>query len=350
MKYTNVLRIQTVISPAALQKEFPISTQNYEAVRKARTTIKNILQGQDKRFLIIAGPCSVHDERAIIEYAEKLRRAQDEFADKFFFVLRLYFEKPRTLLGWRGLIVEPDFDGVINIERGLKIARTITGEIVTFGLPVATEFLDPIVPQYLSDLISWAAVGARTAESQIHRELASGLPMPVGFKNATDGELTSSINAIISAREPHGFLGINDAGVSAIIHTSGNDAVHLVLRGSENGVNYKAQTIKNAVRLLRAHHLNEGLLVDCSHGNSGKKAVQQISVFRSVLASRANRHFHERKAIRGVMLESFLKTGNCSVERWQQAENYGLSITDECLGWEETVNMLREQYKHFILE
>lgn len=350
MKYKNIFRIQPVISPAILQQEFPASGKTYDFVRNARNNIKNIIHGKDNRFLIITGPCSIHDKKATLDYAKKLLEAQKEFSDKFLFVMRLYFEKPRTSLGWRGLIVEPDFDGLINIEKGLKLARSITCEIAEMGLAIATEFLDPIVPQYISDLISWASVGARSAESQIHRELASGLAMPVGFKNATDGEINSSINAIISAQKAHGFLGINDDGVSAIMHTTGNDAAHLVLRGGEDSVNYKPQEIKNAVKLLRANNLNEGLLIDCSHGNSQKNARRQIQVFHSVIESRKNSFFNEHTAIRGVMLESFLQSGKCTVADWQKSENYGLSITDECLGWEETYELLKEHYATFSLE
>lgn len=330
--------------------EFPVAEKTYNIVNEARKTIKNILHGKDNRFLIIAGPCSVHDKNAVLEYAQKLLKAKLKFSDKFYFVMRLYFEKPRTSLGWRGLIVEPDCDGFINIEKGLKIAREITCEIAKTGLPLATEFLDPIVPQYISDLISWASVGARSAESQIHRELASGLPMPVGFKNTTTGEISASVNAIISSQKPHGFLGITDDGVSAIMHTTGNDAAHLVLRGGENNVNYKPQEIKNAVQVLQKNKLNAGLIIDCSHGNSHKKALEQKHVFHSILESRKNTFFAEHSFIRGAMLESFLKTGNINFQECKLPENYGFSITDECLGWDETFAILKQSYENFKVE
>ena len=343
IKNKRILRMQPVVSPAELSAEVPVSQAAYETIASSRETIKNILHGTDDRFLIIAGPCSVHDKKATIEFAHLLRQAQTDFVDAFFFVMRLYFEKPRTSLGWRGLIVEPDLDGFINMEKGLRLAREIAAEVAEIGLPIATEFLDPIVPQYLSDLVSWASVGARSAESQIHRELASGLSMPVGFKNAANGDIQSSINAIVSARKPHGFLGITESGVSAIMHTSGNEDAHLVLRGSEKKPNYRPASIRKAIAALQSHAVPPRILVDCSHGNSGKKALRQIKVFNAVSTLRRKAPFGTY--IRGVMLESFLKTG--CVAPCEAAQSYGLSITDECLGWDKTRKLLEKNYAFF---
>lgn len=347
IKNKRILRMQPVISPAELQAKYPVSEIAYKKIETGREEIKNILQGNDDRFLIIVGPCSVHDKKASLEFAELLCKAQKDFGDKFLFVMRLYFEKPRTSLGWRGLILEPDFDGLINMEKGLSLAREIACEVAEQGLLIATEFLDPIVPQYISDLVSWASVGARSVESQIHRELASGLSMPVGFKNATDGNIQSSINAILSARKSHGFLGITEEGVSAIMHTSGNKDAHLVLRGSEKKPNYKPASIDTAVKFLSEAKLPTNLLVDCSHGNSGKKASKQITVFETLIKTRLAENFKNKDKIRGVMLESFLHTGKTEVDNWQKSKNYGLSITDECLGWEKTRRLFEKAYAKF---
>lgn len=345
IKNKHILRIQPVISPAELLAKFPVSQNAYEHIASSRKIVENILYKKDERFLIIVGPCSVHDEKALIEFAHLLKQAQIDFADKFFFVMRLYFEKPRTSLGWRGLIVEPDLDGFINVERGLNLARKIACEVAELGLPIATEFLDPVVPQYLSDLVSWASVGARSVESQIHRELASGLSMPVGFKNAVDGDITPSVNAIISARQPHGFLGITEGGVSAIMHTSGNSGAHLVLRGSEQKPNYDFQSIQKAVDTLQANRIDTGLLIDCSHGNSGKNAEQQIKVCTEVATMRCSSELG--KHIRGVMLESFLKTGSVAPNESRVPQNYGVSITDECLGWDAAQKLFAQIYLKF---
>ncbi|MEL3908499.1 MAG: 3-deoxy-7-phosphoheptulonate synthase [Treponemataceae bacterium] len=347
IKNKRILRMQPVISPAKLQAKFSVSENAYKKIEKGREEIKNILQGNDNRFLIIVGPCSIHDRKASLEFAKLLCQAQKDFADKFLFVMRLYFEKPRTSLGWRGLILEPDFDGLINMEKGLSLAREIACEVAEQEILIATEFLDPIVPQYISDLVSWASVGARSVESQIHRELASGLSMPVGFKNATDGNIQSSINAIISARKPHGFLGITEEGISAIMHTSGNKDAHLVLRGSEKKPNYKPTYINKAVKLLNKANLPTNMLVDCSHGNSCKKALRQITVFESLIKTRLSTNFKNKDKIRGVMMESFLHTGKVKVKDWQKHKNYGFSITDECLGWKETRNLFEKAYKKF---
>ncbi|MBQ7611685.1 MAG: 3-deoxy-7-phosphoheptulonate synthase [Spirochaetaceae bacterium] len=343
IKNKNILRMQPVISPERLQEEIPVSTDVYEHIFESRTVVKNIIHRKDKRLLVIIGPCSVHDRLATLEYAKLLSEIQKEFSNTFFFVMRLYFEKPRTTLGWRGLIVEPELDGFIDIERGLRYSRTVAADIATMYLPIATEFLDPVVPQYLSDLVTWASIGARSSESQIHRELASGLSVPVGFKNATDGSIDSAIDAICSAQSAHAFLGITEQGESAIMHTSGNKDCHLVLRGGNHSTNYDHEHIESALYELRKKNLNPSILVDCSHGNSKKSAINQLYVFNSVLETLLS-NTEISPAICGFMLESFLQTGKVSVEDCKKKNNFGLSITDECLGWNETYTLLKNAH------
>lgn len=344
LKNKNILRTQPVLSPAQLSAEYPLDKTMADKIAASRKTIKDILTGDDKRLLVIVGPCSVHEEGAAVEYAKKLALLSSRVSDRLFIVMRLYFEKPRTLLGWRGLIVEPDLDGVINVEKGLRLARSIACTVTRFGLPIATEFLDPVVPQYLSDLVSWASVGARSTESQIHRELASGLPMPVGFKNATDGDISCGIHALVAAQQSHAFLGITDDGRSVIMHTSGNRDVHLVLRGSNTGPNYGQSDIKRTLAQLKNNSLPERLIIDCSHGNSGKNPLKQMSVARTVLKLKLKADA-VGKSIRGIMLESFLKTGCCDLNECRDKKNYGLSVTDGCLGWNETETLLLQLYE-----
>ena len=324
-------------SPRVLREEIPLTPEVAQTVRDGRTTIENILTGQDGRFLAIVGPCSIHDPRAALDYARRLAKLRHELRDQLEIVMRVYFEKPRTTVGWKGLVNDPHLDGSFDTESGLRIARQILLDIAALGLPSATEFLDPIVPQYIADLVSWAAIGARTTESQTHREMASGLSMPVGFKNGTDGELQSALDALKSASHTHAFLGIDSEGRSCAVQTQGNPYCHLVLRGGRKGTNFSRAHIEEAARKLEKGDLPRGLIVDCSHANSGKDATRQSLVWRDVLETRAG----GEAAVIGAMLESNLKAGN-QPEGLPETLEYGVSITDACIGWDETEALLRE--------
>jgi 3-deoxy-7-phosphoheptulonate synthase len=289
-------------------------------------------------LLVIVGPCSIHDERAALEYATRLQGLCGELGERLYVIMRVYFEKPRTAVGWKGLINDPHLDGSFDIEGGIRKAREILLRITELGLPAATEMLDPIIPQYIADLVSWAAIGARTTESQTHRQMASGLSMPVGYKNGTDGSLQGALDAMSAARHAHSFLGIDDDGLTAIIDTRGNPWGHLILRGGRSGPNYDPAIIADAVAALRRAGLPAGLAVDCSHANSGRKFENQGKVWRSVLAQRAAGN----RDLIGVMLESNLHEGSQALGDDPAQLRYGVSVTDECIGWEETESLLRE--------
>lgn len=331
----HITNIESAITPAALKSEFPITEAGSETVFQSRRTINNILTGSDDRLLAIIGPCSIHSPEAALDYAERLLRLHKLYSDKVFIVMRVYFEKPRTTIGWRGMIIDPDLDGSYNINNGLRQARKLLVKITDMGLPTASEMLDPIIPQFISDLISWAAVGARTTESQTHRNMVSGLSMPVGFKNGTDGSIQTAIDALQSAINPHSFLGIDEDGKICVLHTSGNPSVHLILRGGRQGPNYYEEFVEDAVELMNASGLNPALLVDCSHANSAKKPDKQMRVLRSLMDQR-KRH----REIKGFMLESNLFPGKQSIPGDPRDLKYGVSITDGCVGWETTEEML----------
>jgi 3-deoxy-7-phosphoheptulonate synthase len=325
-----IIKTHPLLSPAILVEEIPLTDSASTSVCEARHTIEAILDGKDARLLVVVGPCSIHDTKAALEYAIKLKPVADALADALLIVMRVYFEKPRTVVGWKGLINDPDLDESYHINKGLRLARQLLADILELGVPAGTEFLDTTFGQFYTDLISWGAIGARTAESQIHRELASGLSMPVGIKNRTDGNVQVAVDAIQAARSRHLFPSLTKEGAPAILETSGNPYAHLVLRGgSETGPNYDAASIENAVRLLRAAELPEVLMVDCSHGNSEKDALRQIDV--------ANVISQNLKAspVRALMLESHLVGG-----RQNSPVMYGQSITDACLGFEETKALL----------
>jgi 3-deoxy-7-phosphoheptulonate synthase len=292
-------------------------------------------------LLVVVGPCSIHDPIGALEYAAKLNALRKEFADKLEIVMRVYFEKPRTTIGWKGLINDPHLDNSYDIEGGLKKARRLLLDIVGMGLPAATEFLDPITPQYISDLISWAAIGARTTESQTHREMASGLSMPVGFKNGTDGSLQIAIDAMGTAMRPHSFIGIDEDGVTSIVRTAGNPSGHVVLRGGRQRSNYDAGSIRDAENQLAAHKLPQVLMVDCSHANSGKQSAKQEEVWRNVIEQRVA----GTRSLIGLMVESYLEEGNQPFPKDLNQLRYGVSITDACLGWTATERMLRWGHK-----
>lgn len=321
---------QVLITPDILINEFPHTSKTRQVVNDARHAINQILSGNDKRLLVIVGPCSIHDPDAALEYAHLLADAARQYQETLCIVMRAYFEKPRTTLGWKGLISDPNLDGSFDINTGLQSARKLLVAINELGLPIGTEFLDTFTPQYLKDLVSWCAIGARTSESQIHRELASYLPMPVGFKNTTDGNIQIAIDAMQVAQQSHPLLTINQAGYPMMVRTTGNHASHIVLRGSNQGTNFSAESVKQVREALLNIGLPLRIMIDCSHGNSQKKHEQQKEVINSVIQQLMD---HEQHGIFGIMLESNLVPGK------QQLSNkliYGQSITDSCIGWDET--------------
>lgn len=325
-------------TPAQFEAELPVPEPVRKTVLNGRRSIQDILTGRDPRMLIITGPCSVHDELSAIEYAGRLAPLADELQDRVLIVMRAYFEKPRTTVGWKGLVYDPQLDGSFDIAAGLRRARSLLIELGKLGLPAGTEFLDPIVPQYLADLISWTAIGARTTESQTHRQLASGLSMPVGFKNSTEGNVQIAIDAMLAARAPHAFLGIDLEGRSSTVHTSGNPDGHIVLRGGSAGPNYDANSVREVYGQLESAELRPAVLVDCSHANSGKDHRRQSIAFRDVISQRIGGD----DGIVGLMLESHLNEGSQSLSVGPESLRYGVSVTDACIGWDETAELLRE--------
>jgi len=333
----NVLSQDVLLPPQQLKAELPLTEAAAATVATSRQVIEKILDRQDHRLLVVVGPCSIHDVDAAKEYAKKLKALSDQVADSIYIVMRVYFEKPRTTVGWKGLINDPDLDDSFRIEAGLRKARELLIWINDLGLPTATEALDPITPQYLSELMAWSAIGARTTESQTHREMASGLSMPVGFKNGTDGSLQVAINALHSVSTPHRFLGIDDQGQVAVITTRGNAYGHVVLRGGKTP-NYDAQSISKCEQELQAADLPQNLVVDCSHANSSKKFERQVQVAEDV----AQQILAGNRSIIGLMLESHLNEGNQGLSADLSQLKYGVSITDACIGWETTATLLAQ--------
>lgn len=325
--------------PRVLRREFAPSRDMADTVRRGRATIEAILRGGDRRFLAIVGPCSIHDTGAALEYAGRLAALREELCDHAEIVMRVYFEKPRTVVGWKGLVNDPHLDGSFDMQTGLRRARQLLLDIAALGVPTASEFLDPIVPQFIADLVSWAAIGARTTESQTHREMASGLSMPVGFKNGTDGELQSALDALQAARHSHAFLGLDAEGRTCAVQTAGNPYCHLVLRGGRKGTNFERAAIDEAAQRLEKIGLSPLLMVDCSHANSGKDAARQSLVWHNILQTRRTQG--ESSPIMGAMLESHLFAGSQSANA-PETLKYGVSITDACIGWDETADLLRE--------
>jgi 3-deoxy-7-phosphoheptulonate synthase len=332
---TNIYEIKPLISPDCLLDELPITPKALDNVLLYREIIKNILSKEDHRLLVVVGPCSIHDTKAALEYAVKLKKLSIELQDSIVIVMRTYFEKPRTTIGWKGLINDPDLNDSYNINKGLKIARKLLIDINEIGLPTAIEFLDTISPQYISDLISWGAIGARTTESQLHRELVSGLSMPIGFKNSTTGNIKIIIDAIKSSAFSHKFLGINSNGISSIIKTRGNPHTHAILRGADHGPNYHKEFISTFSKILIEHKISTNIMIDCSHGNSNKSYKEQIKVVEYLiqLINSGNND------IMGLMIESNIKAGNQKLTNNLQ---YGVSITDECIDWSTTVVLLKK--------
>jgi 3-deoxy-7-phosphoheptulonate synthase len=333
----HVQEIVRLLTPRELKAQTPTPDAVNAMVAHSRERIIRILRREDPRLLVVIGPCSIHDEKGALEYATRLNALREELADRLEIVMRVYFEKPRTTVGWKGLINDPHLDGSQDIETGLKIARRLLLDITGLGLPAATEFLDPIVPQYIADLIAWVAIGARTTESQTHREMASGLSMPVGLKNSTDGSLQVAIDAMGAARHPHSFLGIDQDGVTSIVRTVGNPHAHVVLRGGRAQTNYDARSIRAAEEKLKSEGLPPVLMVDCSHANSGKQHARQGDVWRSVIEQR----IAGTASLIGLMVESNLNEGNQPIPKNPADLRYGVSITDPCIGWETTERMLR---------
>jgi len=341
---TSDLRItgsRTLLSPALLKRELPMAETNNRTVTESRDTIARILRREDNRLLAVIGPCSIHDPDAALEYARRLAALSERVRDRIVVVMRTYFEKPRTVIGWKGLITDPRLDGSYDIETGLRLARKLLLDVTDLGLPCGTEMLDPIIPQYIADLISWASGGARTTESQKHREMASGLSMAVGFKNATSGDLKPALNAMESARHPQHFLGIDEEGRTAILTTAGNELAHLILRGGTAGPNYHEETVELAEKSISDLGVAPAIIVDCSHGNSGKQPARQKRVLASVIRQRAE----GRASIVGFMLEGNLKEGAQKIGDDPAALVYGQSVTDACIGWEETEELISGIYE-----
>ena len=340
MQRTDNLRIasiKAVSTPESVSQELPVNEAVVNTIDQARTSVGRILAGDDDRLLAIVGPCSIHDPAAAKEYAQKLSKLRDELNNDIAIIMRVYFEKPRTTVGWKGLINDPDLDNSYNIDKGLRVARQLLLDLNESGMPAGVEYLDLLTPQYIADLVSWGAIGARTTESQLHREMGSGLSCAVGFKNGTDGNIKVAVDAIQSARNPHRFLSLTAEGVASIFETTGNEQTHVILRGGSSGPNYAPAHISETAAMLEKAGLPARIMVDCSHANSEKKHQQQINVAQNIgeqIASGDQRIF-------GVMVESHLVEGRQDIQPGEKPV-YGQSITDACLGWEHTETLLRD--------
>jgi 3-deoxy-7-phosphoheptulonate synthase len=334
----NVVSQDVLATPEEIKRRIPLTERAERTVLEGRHTVERILDRKDHRLLVVVGPCSIHDPAAAMDYARRLKAVADEVRDTIFVVMRVYFEKPRTTTGWKGLINDPRMDDSFAIEEGLQLARKVLLDINELGLPAGTEALDPISPQYLGDLVTWSAIGARTTESQTHREMASGLSTPVGFKNGTDGGLQVAINALLSVSRPHSFLGINPRGEVAIIRTGGNRYGHIVLRGGAKGPNYDSVTVALVEKELTKNKLAANIMIDCSHANSNKDPSLQPLVIHDV----AHQIVEGNRAIVGVMVESNIHAGNQSIPADLKQLKYGVSVTDGCIDWPTTEKMLRD--------
>ena len=339
-QHLNIRDMTPLIAPRAMKAELPMTEAANRTIVEGREAVKRILCKEDPRLLIIIGPCSIHDPEAALDYASRLNILRQELADRLCIVMRVYFEKPRTTVGWKGLMYDPYLDGSDDMATGLRIARQLLIDINTMGLPSGTEMLDPITPQYHADLITWAVIGARTTESQTHREMASGLSMPMGFKNSTDGNLQIAINAMESARHPHTFLGIDPDGQTCMVRTKGNPWGHVVLRGGSSGPNYDTQSLAEATRALQRAELDPVLMVDCSHANSNKQHERQEEVWNDLVAQRVAGN----RDLVGMMVESNLAAGNQKIPADLSQLRYGVSVTDPCVDWPTTDRMLRHAH------
>jgi 3-deoxy-7-phosphoheptulonate synthase len=344
LQNVNVASSDLLATPEEVKRRLPLTARAAETVLRSRETLRAILERRDPRLFVVVGPCSIHDVVAAREYADVLKRLADQVAPTMFLIMRVYFEKPRTTVGWKGLINDPDLDDSFHIEKGIMLARELLLYVAELGLPAGTEALDPIMPQYLSELITWTAIGARTTESQTHREMASGLSTPVGFKNGTDGALGASINALQSVRHPHHFLGITQQGQSAVFRTRGNPHAHIVLRGGGGRVNYDAVSIALAERQLTQANLPATVVVDCSHGNSNKDPSVQPLVAENCVTQILDGN----RSIVGLMLESHLKAGNQPIPKDLSTLEYGVSITDPCMDWSSTEALLLKLHQSLL--
>jgi 3-deoxy-7-phosphoheptulonate synthase len=334
----NIASNTPLIPPVQLKQELPLTDEGKHRVKVARETIYKILDRGDPRLFVVVGPCSIHDPIAAMEYAGRLKKLADEVKDTLYLVMRVYFEKPRTSIGWKGLINDPYLDDSFKIEDGLRIGRKLLLDIIELGLPAATEALDPISPQYLQDLIAWSAIGARTTESQTHREMSSGLSSAVGFKNGTDGGLTVAVNAMQSVTSPHRFLGINSQGQVSVVTTKGNPYAHVVLRGGSNGPNYDTVHVAQCEQALEKGGVSHNIVIDCSHANSDKNPEVQPLVLKDV----THQILEGNDSIVGVMLESHLHAGNQNIPKDLKQLQYGISVTDACMDWETTEQAIRD--------
>lgn len=322
-------------TPHQLKQQYPLSAALAEQIAQQRQTIQNILGGKDSRLLVITGPCSIHDPEAVLEYADKLKQLQIELNDQIFLVMRAYIEKPRTTIGWKGFLYDPHLDGSSDLQHGLQQSRQLYLQFIEMGLPIASEILSPLATGYFDDLLAWGAIGARTSESQIHREISSHMPYSIGFKNGTDGSIQIALDAIQSAQNAHQFLGMSQQGLPSVLHSNGNPLPHLILRGSNTGPNYQCSEIEKMRRQCKTQL--PALVIDCSHGNSAKNPLLQPEVLRTIIAERAQTH------VRGVMLESHLVDGQQKISSDMQ---YGQSVTDGCLGWKKTEQLLTDIAVH----
>ncbi len=334
----NIDKVLPLFTPATLKAELPLSDEQAASVMADRKTVEDILSGKSDKIMVIAGPCSIHNHDEAIEYAKQLKKLAEKVQDKIFIIMRVYFEKPRTTVGWKGMIYDPDINGSYNIRAGISFARQLLLEIISLGIPVGTEMLDPIIPQYIADAVTWAAIGARTTESQTHRQMASGLSMPVGFKNATDGTVQAALDAINAASAHHSFIGITETGQAGVFRTNGNAFGHIVLRGGDRGPNFAAEHIAFTKVAMQSQGLRQNIIIDCSHANSNKQFELQSKAFNSAV-EQINAG---DKTIKGMMLESNLNEGSQKISTNLQR---GVSITDACIGWAETEALITAAYE-----
>lgn len=336
----NIEKCEPLQSPRELKEKYILAKENEQRILHNRQSIQRILEHKSDKFIVIVGPCSIHSPEEALNYAEKLKELHDKVSDKLMLIMRVYFEKPRTTVGWKGFIYDPDLDESYNIKKGIELARKLLLDIDRKGLPTATEILDPVTSQYIADIVSWAAIGARTTESQTHRQLASGLSMPIGFKNNTDGSITTAIDAIKAAIHTHSFLGVLEDSRTGVFQTKGNKYAHIVLRGGKNGPNYGSENITFTKELMKKNSLTPNIIIDCSHGNSEKKAENQSKVLDDIIYQKQQ----GEKSIRGVMLESNLNPGKQKITP-ENDLTAGVSITDPCIGWKETENLINKLYR-----
>ncbi len=340
LRNIRILSQETLLTPRALREEIPVSDKAANTVLTGRNTIQNILDRKDSRIFVIAGPCSIHDLQSAMEYAERFKNISQKISETIYLIMRVYFEKPRTTVGWKGFINDPDLNDSFNISKGIRLGRKLLLQLAEMGIPTATEALDPVTPQFIGDLISWTAIGARTAESQTHREMSSGLSTPVGFKNGTDGNLATCVNAMQSALAPHSFLGIDSEGRTAITHSTGNPYSHVVLRGGRNGPNYDSVNVALTEQALERAGLPKNIVIDCSHSNSNKDHRLQPLVMENCI----HQITEGNQSIIGLMIESHLHEGSQKISNIDELQ-YGVSITDPCVNWETTEKMLLDAHQ-----